>query len=139
MCHPEGANSPLGIGRATAHQYAESGARALYLCDFDDSYLDAHKEELAAAYPQVDVHPRCFDAADEASVKEVVDEALAQYGRLDVFFANAGVIGKNVVFSQFSSEEYMSVLKTNSLRWVPKLKLPPSIHPPCFASSLLDL
>ncbi|KAH8714306.1 hypothetical protein BGZ61DRAFT_348715 [Ilyonectria robusta] len=110
-----GANSPLGIGRATAHQYAESGARALYLCDYDGSNLDAHKEELAAAFPDVEVHTRRFDAADEPSVKAVVDEALAQYGRLDVFFANAGVVGKSVIFSQFESEEFMSVLKTNTL------------------------
>ncbi|KAH6977099.1 hypothetical protein BKA56DRAFT_632955 [Ilyonectria sp. MPI-CAGE-AT-0026] len=110
-----GANSPLGIGRATAHQYAESGARALYLCDYDGSNLDAHKKELAAAFPDVEVHTRRFDAADEPSVKAVVDEALAQYGRLDVFFANAGVVGKSVLFSQFESEEFMSVLKTNTL------------------------
>ncbi|KAH6999843.1 hypothetical protein EDB80DRAFT_124505 [Ilyonectria destructans] len=110
-----GANSPLGIGRATAHQYAESGARALYLCDYDGSNLDAHKEELAAAFPDVEVHTRRFDAADEPSVKAVVDEALAQYGRLDVFFANAGVVGQSVLFSQFGSEEFMSILKTNTL------------------------
>ncbi|KAI5458045.1 3-oxoacyl-acyl carrier protein reductase [Mariannaea sp. PMI_226] len=110
-----GANSALGIGRATAHQYAESGARALYLCDYDDSYLNAHKEELAAAFPQVEVHTRRFDAADDASVKQVVDDALAQYGRLDVFFANAGVHGKHSQFLDFNSDEFMSVLKTNTL------------------------
>ncbi|KLU92024.1 hypothetical protein MAPG_10971, partial [Magnaporthiopsis poae ATCC 64411] len=32
-----GANSPLGIGRAAAHQFAANGARAVYLCDYDDS------------------------------------------------------------------------------------------------------
>ncbi|KAF7534414.1 hypothetical protein G7Z17_g13365 [Cylindrodendrum hubeiense] len=110
-----GANSPLGIGRATAHQYAESGARALYLCDYDGSNLDTHKEELVAAFPDVEVHTRRFDAADEPSVKEVVDDALARYGRLDVFFANAGVVGKSVLFSEFSNEEFMSILKTNTL------------------------
>ncbi|KPM35369.1 hypothetical protein AK830_g11207 [Neonectria ditissima] len=110
-----GANSLLGIGRATAHQFAESGARALYLCDYDGSHLDAHKEELAAAFPNVEVHTRRFDAADEPSVKAVVDDALARYGRLDVFFANAGVVGKSVLFSEFSNDEFMSILKTNTL------------------------
>ncbi|KAH7116348.1 hypothetical protein EDB81DRAFT_246856 [Dactylonectria macrodidyma] len=110
-----GANSPLGIGRATAHQYAESGARALYLCDYDASNLDVHKKELAASFPDVEVHTRRFDAADEPSVKEVVDDALARYGRLDVFFANAGVVGKATLFSEFNDEEFMSILKTNTL------------------------
>ncbi|KAH7153186.1 hypothetical protein EDB81DRAFT_448781 [Dactylonectria macrodidyma] len=110
-----GVNSPLGIGRATAHQYAESGARALYLCDYDDSNLNAHKEELAAAYPDVEVHTRRFDAADEPRVKEAVDDAISRYGRLDVFFANAGVVGKSVLFSDFSPDEFMSIMKTNTL------------------------
>ncbi|PNY28444.1 3-oxoacyl-[acyl-carrier-protein] reductase FabG [Tolypocladium capitatum] len=110
-----GANSPMGIGRATAHQFAESGARALYLCDRDGTHLEAHGRELAAAFPAVDVHARRFDATEEAQVKAVVDDAVQRYGRLDVFFANAGVTGKNVVFTDFSDDEFMSVLKINTL------------------------
>jgi hypothetical protein len=30
-----GANSPMGIGRASAHQYAENGAKAIFICDYD--------------------------------------------------------------------------------------------------------
>lgn len=33
-------------------------------------------------YPNVDIHPRKFDAADEAGVKAVVDEAISKYGRV---------------------------------------------------------
>ncbi|KAM0298938.1 hypothetical protein HYE67_009459 [Fusarium culmorum] len=109
-----GTNSPLGIGRATAHQYAESGARALYLCDFDDTHLETHKKEINAAFPSVEIHTRCFDAADEEKVKEVVDDAMKRYGRLDVFFANAGIVGRTTLFSDFSKEEFMSILNTNT-------------------------
>ncbi|CAH0059411.1 unnamed protein product [Clonostachys solani] len=110
-----GANSLLGIGRATAHQYAESGARAIYICDFQDNYLQAHKRELNTLFPAVDIHTRQFDAAKEAEVKAVVDDAIDRYGRLDVFFANAGVVGKPIMFDQISEDEFMSVLKTNTL------------------------
>ncbi|VTT66887.1 unnamed protein product [Fusarium fujikuroi] len=109
-----GTNSPLGIGRATAHQYAESGARALYLCDFDDTHLESHKKEINAAFPKVEIHTRRFDAADEDKVKEVVDDAIQRYGRLDVFFANAGVVGRTTLFSDFSKDEFMSILNTNT-------------------------
>ncbi|RBQ80658.1 hypothetical protein FVER53590_09548 [Fusarium verticillioides] len=109
-----GTNSPLGIGRATAHQYAESGARALYLCDFDDTHLESHKKEINAAFPNVEIHTRRFDAADEDKVKEVVDDAIQRYGRLDVFFANAGVVGRTTLFSDFSKDEFMSILNTNT-------------------------
>lgn len=111
----------LGIGRATAHQYAESGARAIYICDFQDNYLEAHKRELNTLFPAVEIHTRQFDAAKEAEVKAVVDDAIDRYGRLDVFFANAGVVGKPIIFDRISEDEFMSVLKTNTLRYVARL------------------
>lgn len=123
-----GTNSPLGIGRATAHQYAESGARALYLCDFDDTHLETHKKEINAAFPSVEIHTRCFDAADEDKVKEVVDDAMKRYGRLDVFFANAGIVGRTTLFSDFSKDEFMSILNTNTSRYEQALLRPPP-HP----------
>src|ERR1051326_4190601 len=86
-----GANSVIGIGRATVHQFANNGARAIFVCDFDDSHLATHKRELESLYPNVDIHTRQFDAASEEAVKKVCEEALAKYGRLDVFFANAGI------------------------------------------------
>lgn len=114
-----GTNSPLGIGRATAFQYAESGAKAIYLCDYDDTYLETHKKDINAKFPNVEIHVRQFDAAEEAKVKEVVNDAMGRYGRLDVFFANAGIVGKPTVFTEFSDEEFMEVLRTNTLRYVP--------------------
>ncbi|OAA79071.1 3-oxoacyl-(acyl-carrier-protein) reductase [Akanthomyces lecanii RCEF 1005] len=109
-----GANSPLGIGRATAHQYAESGARAIYICDFDGTHLETHKKQINAGYPSVDVHVRQFDAGDEDKVKAVVDDALAKYKRLDIFFANAGIIGKYGMFSDYEEKDFMEVMRTNS-------------------------
>ena len=113
-----GANSAMGIGRASAHQFAESGAKAIYICDYDGSNLESHKKEINAAYPSVEVHTRQFDAADEKEVKAVVDDALAKYKRLDVFFANAGVAGKPTLFTDFDDDEFMSIMKTNTLRYV---------------------
>ncbi|OAK98641.1 NAD(P)-binding protein [Phaeosphaeriaceae sp. SRC1lsM3a] len=109
-----GANSPIGIGRASAHQFARHGARALYLCDFSSSHLDLHKRELSSLYPSVDVHVRTFDASDEPSVKNVVAEALDKYGRLDVFFANAG-ISSGRVFWEEDTEGFMNMMKVNTL------------------------
>ncbi|TVY30988.1 3-oxoacyl-[acyl-carrier-protein] reductase [Lachnellula hyalina] len=108
-----GTNSPLGIGRASAHQFAQNGARAVYICDFNDQHLETHKRELASLYPGVDVHTRKFDAADDASVKAVVDDAIKTYGRLDVFFANAGIVGNNKLFSEITANEFLSTLRTN--------------------------
>lgn len=110
-----GTNSLLGIGRASAHQFAHNGAKAIYICDFNDHYLPLHQRELKDLYPSVDVHARKFDAGDEDAVKAVVDDCLATYGRLDIMFANAGVAGTSRPFTDIGAEEFMQTLRTNVL------------------------
>ncbi|KAG7119724.1 hypothetical protein HYQ45_014862 [Verticillium longisporum] len=110
-----GTNSPLGIGRAAAHQFAENGARALYLCDFDGTHLDAHAAEIHAAHPAVEVHVRRFDAAEEQAVQDVVAHAVTTYGRLDVFFANAGIVGPMALFTDVTETDFMQNMRTNVL------------------------
>lgn len=105
----------MGIGRATAHQFAENGARAIYLCDYDGTHLEAHKAEINAAFPDVHVHPCHFDAADEAAVADVVARALKTYGRLDVFFANAGITGPTKLFTHITEDEFTKNFRTNVL------------------------
>jgi len=46
-------------------------------------------------------------------VKKVVDDAIQTYGRLDIFFANAGVVGQNKTFQDISADEFLSTLRTN--------------------------
>jgi NAD(P)-dependent dehydrogenase (short-subunit alcohol dehydrogenase family) len=109
-----GANSPLGIGRASAHQFARNGALAIYLCDFSSSHLSTHKRELHSLYPHVTIHTRTFDAADSSAVEGVVQDALDNYGRLDVFFANAGISSAKLFWDE-DSEGFMKMMRTNTL------------------------
>ncbi|KAF2189569.1 NAD(P)-binding protein [Zopfia rhizophila CBS 207.26] len=109
-----GANSPIGIGRASAHQFARNGAKAVFLCDYSDTHLGTHKRELESLYPGVDIHIRRFDASDEDSVKSMVQEVLSLYNRLDIFFANAGISSAKV-FWESDADEFMKMLKTNTL------------------------
>jgi NAD(P)-dependent dehydrogenase (short-subunit alcohol dehydrogenase family) len=117
VCIVTGANSALGIGRATVHQFAQNGAKAIFICDFNDNNLETHKRELNSLYPDVDIHPRSFDAANEAAVEKVVGEAVEKYGRLDVFFANAG-IATGAIFTETEAEDFMEVMRVNTLRYV---------------------
>lgn len=115
----QGANSPLGIGRAAAHQFARNGAQAIFICDLRDDYLITHQQELKSLYPETDVHCRRYDVADEVAVRETVDEALEKYGRLDIMFANAGIMGSNRTFQEIDGDEFMKTMRTNVLRWNP--------------------
>ena len=49
-------------------------------------------------------------------MKAVVDEALQKYGRLDIMFANAGIVGTPKLFTDIEGEEFMKTLRTNVLR-----------------------
>ena len=61
------------------------------------------------------MHVRSFDAADEASVAAVVDHALATYGRLDVFFANAGVALMSGRIWEADADSFVEVMRINAL------------------------
>ena len=105
----------MGIGRATAHQFAHNGAKAVFICDYNTEYQEVHKRELNSLYPDVEIHTRQVDAGDEQSVKNMVQEALDKYGRLDVMYANAGI---GITFDRFmdaSAEDFMKVQRTNAL------------------------
>ncbi|KAF4556498.1 Enoyl-(Acyl carrier protein) reductase-like protein 34 [Elsinoe fawcettii] len=110
-----GTNSPLGIGRAAAHQFARNEAKAVYICDFATTYLETHKRELNSLYPSVQVHVVKLDAGKESDVKGVVDDALSRYGRLDVFFANAGIAINSGRVWEATAEDFMEVMRVNAL------------------------
>jgi NAD(P)-dependent dehydrogenase (short-subunit alcohol dehydrogenase family) len=95
----------------------------VFICDFANEHLETHKKEMNILYPEVDIHPRHFDAADEAGVKGVVDEAIQKYGRLDVFFANAAVSGTWKTVFDTSVEEWERTLRTNLTRYAPISRL----------------
>lgn len=114
-CASKGCNSPLGIGRATAHQYANNAAKAIYICDYAANHLETHKRELNSLYPKVDIITRQFDAADEEAVKAVCEEAFNTYGRLDVMFANAGISGVPAAFTEVDAAGFMRTMRTNAL------------------------
>lgn len=86
------------------------------MCDYADNFLAHHKKEIEMLYPGTTIHTKQFDASDEASVKAVVEEALRLYGRLDVFFANAGISGTPSIFMDTEVDDFMKMMKTNTLR-----------------------
>lgn len=51
-------------------------------------------------------------------MRAVVAEAVERYGRLDVMFANAGIVGSHKEFREVEAEEFMQVMRTNVLRCV---------------------
>nr|CAG8575564.1 8412_t:CDS:2 [Entrophospora candida]CAG8578888.1 2438_t:CDS:2 [Entrophospora candida] len=92
VCIITGAGSERGIGIATAWLFAKNGAKAIYLIDYCDEFLPKLAKDIEEIYGKVTtVVARKLDAADEQSVISIVNDAIERFGRLDVFFANAGI------------------------------------------------
>ena len=78
-----------GMGLDTARAFAAAGA-AVVLADVDERALQAATDELTAAGHRA-IGVVC-DVADEDQVAALVDRAVAEYGRLDMAFNNAGIM-----------------------------------------------
>ena len=109
-----GCNSPIGIGAATAKLFAARGVAALYISDYDASNLADLQAAILAESPQTKVHVAEFDAADEEKLQACIDAAVKEYGRLDIFFANAGVASMNLL-ANADAETFMNTMRVNAL------------------------
>ncbi|KAI9302895.1 hypothetical protein BJ944DRAFT_241943 [Cunninghamella echinulata] len=112
VCIVTGAGSLLGIGRATVFALAKRGPKAIYVTDLYDTNL----EELAKQIRQlgIDCIPKALDAGSESAVEAIVKEAMDKYGRLDVFFANAGIATGSPLHAE-DTESFMEVMRVNAL------------------------
>ncbi|TFL01514.1 hypothetical protein BDV98DRAFT_529211 [Pterulicium gracile] len=114
VCVITGVNSLKGIGRASAMLYAHEGARHLYLMDFTVDNLPELKATIEKQYPDTKVTTLQGDAADEPTISGVCERALKEEGRLDVFFANAGIATKDIL-NDITPELFMNTMRINAL------------------------
>jgi NAD(P)-dependent dehydrogenase (short-subunit alcohol dehydrogenase family) len=83
-----------GIGKATVELFRDEGA----------TVVGADVGEGA------DVRS---DAGSEADVQALVDQVVAQHGRLDIFFANAGISGGFASIAEQTAEDWAEILRIN--------------------------
>jgi NAD(P)-dependent dehydrogenase (short-subunit alcohol dehydrogenase family) len=79
-----------GIGRATAIELARRGARLVLVARGRESLEEAAAEALAAGAQAALVRPA--DVTDEDAIQAAVDDAVAEFGRLDVVVHAAQVM-----------------------------------------------
>ncbi|MEU7091709.1 SDR family NAD(P)-dependent oxidoreductase [Kitasatospora aureofaciens] len=99
-----------GIGRATAVAYARQGAN-LVVSGRHEDVGEQLVRELADLGAQAE-----FVRADvrfDAEVEELVDRAVARFGRLDVAVNNAGTEGTPCPVGEVTDERYQGIFDTN--------------------------
>jgi len=108
-----------GIGRATATAFAKAGARVVVSGCRDDAgrSLVADLRELNAEADFVRA-----DVRHEEDVRNLVDQAVARFGQLDVAVNNAGTLGTPGLLTEQSAESYAAIFDTNVLGLVLSMK-----------------
>ena len=99
-----------GIGLAAVEAFAEAGA-SVVLADINEGALRAATEALTAVGHQV-IGVTC-DVADEAQAAAMVEHTVVTYGRLDMAFNNAGVVGFTGDPADESAESFDTVTAIN--------------------------
>lgn len=98
-----------GIGAASALAFAREGAEV--------TILDVNEADGAQVVAEIEgtggtARFRRVDVTDEAAVKDGIDEAARQSGRLDVLHANAGIEWTKTIV-ETSADEWRRVLDVN--------------------------
>ena len=101
-----------GLGRAAAVRVASEGAQLL-LADVSEAGLAASVEEIHKVAPDAKVVTVVADVSKEADVEAYVAKAIDEFGRIDGFFNNAGIEGKQNLTESFTNEEFQRVLSIN--------------------------
>jgi NAD(P)-dependent dehydrogenase (short-subunit alcohol dehydrogenase family) len=94
-----------GIGRASAIRFAAEGAKVV--C------VDLKGQDETAATIGAAAIAEQADAGSDSDVQDLVQLALEKFGRLDVFFANAGISGGLASIFEQSVEDWQEILRVN--------------------------
>ncbi|GGX67003.1 3-oxoacyl-ACP reductase [Streptomyces fructofermentans] len=109
-----------GLGRAEALELARLGA-AVVVNDFGQPGRDGSGAASAAPAEEVAAEIRAAggralahtgDVADHQQAGELVESAVAEFGRLDILVNNAGILRDRMVFSM-SEDEWDSVIRVH--------------------------
>ncbi|MDZ5712699.1 SDR family oxidoreductase [Jeotgalibacillus haloalkalitolerans] len=101
-----------GLGYASALQVAKEGAK-LSLVDLNGEALEKAKSDILAEVPEAEIITITADVADEEAVKHYVNETVSAFQKVDGFFNNAGIEGKQNETENYGSDEFEKVVSIN--------------------------
>lgn len=101
-----------GLGQAVAQRLASEGAN-LVLVDMNADGLEATKQLIHQDNADAKLERVTADVTTEDDVKKYVDTAVSTFGKIDGFFNNAGIEGKQNLTEDFGYEEFSKVVAVN--------------------------
>lgn len=101
-----------GLGRAAALQVAAEGG-ALALVDLNEKGLAETAAQIADVNPAAKTVTMVADVSKEEDVAAYVTTTVETFGRIDGFFNNAGIEGKQNLTEDFGTDEFDKVVAIN--------------------------
>lgn len=101
-----------GLGRAAALSIAKQGSK-LVLVDMSTKGLEESRNEILAAAPEAQVEIVEANVTNEEEVKNYVQFTMDKFGKIDGFFNNAGIEGKQNLTEDYASDEFEKVVSVN--------------------------
>jgi len=80
----------LGLGKATAHLFAQEGANVVITGRTEKTLLEKVGKAKKAGH---EISHIVSDVSIESNCREAVDFTLDKYGKIDILFNNAGILG----------------------------------------------
>lgn len=111
-CVVTGAGS--GIGAATAQLFARHGALTVVCCDIDLAAAEGTASGINEEFPGRATALRA-DVSRPEDAQRTVEACVSACGRLDVYFANAGVLRRLVPIGEETEESFMQSIAVNTL------------------------
>ncbi len=99
-----------GIGRATAQLFLKHNAKVV-LVDVNKEALEKVKNELDGNKDDIKIIQA--DVTNEEDVKNYVEETVNTFGKIDVFFNNAGINGPYKEIKDLDKETFEKVMQIN--------------------------
>ncbi len=101
-----------GLGRAAAVSIAKEGGK-LVLVDMNKDGLEESKKEILAVASGAQIETVEANVTNEEDVKNYVDFTVEKFGKIDGFFNNAGIEGKQNLTEAYGSDEFEKVVNVN--------------------------
>lgn len=101
-----------GLGQAAAVRLADEGAD-LVLVDVNADGIAETEALVRGASPEAELLTVVADVSKVDDVQRYVDETVSRFGRIDAFFNNAGIEGRQNLTEDFGAEEFARVLSVN--------------------------
>jgi 3-oxoacyl-[acyl-carrier protein] reductase len=99
-----------GIGKAIAEKFADEGANLILTDLFYDDNAKALEENLSARGVKVKMY--ASDASKFDQSQQVVDQAVADFGRIDILVNNAGIT-RDTLLMRMTEDQWDLVMNVN--------------------------